>query len=210
MRREPEDYPWPVPASTGQVTATGFDESPALDAHLLTGRTPVVAVGSNASPQVLRDKLRAHLEAGVPIQPVRVSGLSVGHSAHISRPGFVAAAPARTPGRNADVCLTWLTTDQLTVIDATEPNYHRRKLPATTVLADSGPVTGAQIYDSKHGVLADRGGQVLPLRAQAGVTAWLQRHVPGFDAADLRDPARQQWLRSRFIELGLRRDSGLQ
>ncbi|NEB75437.1 hypothetical protein G3I40_09395 [Streptomyces sp. SID14478] len=115
-----------------------------------TARTPVLAVGSNASPAQVAHKLaRLGLPVAVPMVPLRVRGIGIGCSAHIGRNGYVAAAPYPDPRAAHTLVVSWLDEAQLTAVDATElPNYRR------TALADP-PLPGIQLYVSEHGVLRD-------------------------------------------------------
>jgi hypothetical protein len=129
---DPLDYPW----TDGVALAAPGPR---------TGRA-VVAVGSNAAPAVLRAKLRRHgVSTDVAVAPVRVIGVAVGQSAHVSVGGYIAAAPYAAPGRVADLQVSWLDDDQLAALDATEPNYDR----VTFGVVD--------LYVSKWGVLGIAG-----------------------------------------------------
>jgi hypothetical protein len=145
-------------------------------------RTPVAAVGSNASPAVIRAKLLAGgLAPVVPMIRGRLHHLRISLSAHVSRPGFVPAAPARVIGDVAEVVVGWFDAEQLARLDATEPNYDRIRLPARDHRLDldwspaspassapdaaswpgssnwSGP-DGIDVYRSKWGVLTGLDG----------------------------------------------------
>ncbi|WP_306321822.1 MULTISPECIES: hypothetical protein [unclassified Streptomyces] len=113
-------------------------------------RTPVLAVGSNASPAQVAYKLhRLGLDVAVPMVPVRTRGIGVGCSAHIGRNGYVAAAPYPDPGAERRLVVSWLDTAQLKAVDATElPNYRRVTVP-------DSPVPGLQMYVGEYGVLVD-------------------------------------------------------
>ncbi|MGB5951767.1 MAG: hypothetical protein WBG57_04525, partial [Ornithinimicrobium sp.] len=182
--REPGAYPWPTPLRDGTIGPEGWVEGP-WDAELRVGRVPVLAVGSNASPGVLGDKLNALVGAGRPLVHVevcRVTHLSVGHSAHLSRTGFVAAAPFRS-GDDAAYSLAWLTPEQVDALDATEPNYDRLPLPedCQAHAERTGEVmAAATLYVSQHGVLGQRGKPV-PLMTQPQVLAWLRERLTSVD-----------------------------
>ncbi|WP_228472667.1 hypothetical protein [Streptomyces cyaneochromogenes] len=143
------------------------DEQRQLDETLrelgqaVTGRRhPVVSVGSNASPGQVAHKLtRLGIPATVPMVPVRVRGIAVGCSGHISPAGYVAGTPYVDRGAETTLVVTWLDSTQLKAVDDTEfPDYRRAILPG-----DAFPMTmpsgerlgGAYIYFSSHGVLAD-------------------------------------------------------
>lgn len=226
---DPRAYPWSEPLRVGILRPGGVvEDDPGFlvgDAtEALRGRTPVVAVGSNAASAVLARKLGASLSSGLPMGTATVDGLHVGHSAHVSAGGYVAAAPARgVSARQVTVC--WFDPAQLTRLDASEPNYRRvplpESMPCRSVLPPgpagrSGPsawhgkgplVPGPQIYRSVHGVLGEA-GRVLALRAQTGVLAWLAARLP----PDLGDRLRHDRLVEPHLRERVRRalvDTGL-
>lgn len=130
-------------------------------------RQMVIAVGSNASPAVIESKLgRAGVSTVVPLVIIEVDGIAAGHSAHVSAPGYIPAAPHPSEGFRTMVGVL-LDPDQLVAVDATEPSY--RRLPVT---AGGGSVRHmerheptATMYASRWGVLATK-GEPLPLMAQ--------------------------------------------
>lgn len=204
----PRDYPWAGPARTGRLGDRGFADGPPGD---LDGRVPVVAVGSNASPVVLAGKLAGLLGPGLPVAAAEVHGLAVGHSAHVSARGYIAAAPVRGDGvRSLTVC--WLDEAQLATLDATEPNYRRVQLPdRMPCLVGGEPVAGVEVYDSVHGVLGED-GVALELRDQAGALDWLTQRLPGLDGLDhdrLTDDTLRERVRRELVEAQLVLPSGL-
>lgn len=73
--------------------------------------------------------------------------------------------------------------DQLACLDATEPNYVRRRVSATSVLLtlDGGEQPeGFCVYESRWGVLAAPGAPPLELRSQRDLFALLRSRLPGF------------------------------
>lgn len=98
-----------------------------LGAEPIGRRHPVLAVGSNASPAQLRRKF-APMSQVVPITAARVKGLIVGVSAHVARAGYIPATPVAAEPLSSDLWVTWLGDDELTAMDATEPNYQRTQL----------------------------------------------------------------------------------
>jgi hypothetical protein len=120
-------------------------------------RIPVLAVGSNAAPAQLRRKLATGgPPTVVPITAVKVDGLSVGVSAHISKAGYVPATPVPDPSsKNLLMWVTWLAQDQLLIMDKTEPNYDRIRVPGfcSIRLTSGQAVSGCWLYVSRHGYL---------------------------------------------------------
>jgi hypothetical protein len=184
----PAGYPWTDEhVRSGGVLrwgGDGFVMAPGLGD--VRGRTPVAAVGSNASPAVLVRKLAAMGSGEVVLEVRELAGVRVGHSAHVSPGGYIPAAPYVGEG-GTRLVVGWFDQQQLALLDATEPNYLRRRLGA-----------GVDVYVSRWGVVAVAGAPV-PLTSQqqlltrlrppalvaggrlsdpavaARVSAWLQR-----------------------------------
>ena len=144
----------------------------------VTGRTPVLAVGSNGSPAQLLAKLGA---AVVPITMAEVPGIGAGFSAHVSLPGYVPYVPVAAAGTRR-FPLLWLDDAQLTALDLTEPNYHRVAVHRVSLAASGEAVAGCWIYRGRWGALAiPPGNGPLPAASQADVFARLAA-VPWFAA----------------------------
>ncbi len=228
------EYPWDPPATSGLLTADGFTALPSRAAATLAGAPPggrsaVVAVGSNAVPEVIRRKLVARAgprtdrpsghggkeQLRVPFGRGTLHGVGVGHSAHVSVRGYFAAAPFAAPDRSTPVGIPWLDTAQLAAVDATEPNYRRQELdPARTplVLDHGHEVPEYSVYASVHGVLSGPAGP-LALMAQPDLHAWLRSHLPQLSALltgtpaevcdRLTDPGAREHVRSTLRRAGL-------
>jgi hypothetical protein len=144
-------------------------------------RFPVAAIGSNASPGQVNFKLtRLGLPAVVPMAPVRIGGIGVGVSGHISPAGYVAASPFVAPQSVADVVVTWLDARQLEAVDKTEyPEYRRILLSGKEypIVLPSGERLGAvYLYVNANGVLVDDHGRPMPTGEQRRIlTALLAR-----------------------------------
>jgi hypothetical protein len=164
-RDHPLLYPGAWPSDSGLLDG---DRLLPLDRLVYDDRVPVLAVGSNACPGQLRRKMEAFgIVSPLPMVKVRVTGVEVGVSAHVSRLGYVSASPFHAPGHVRELFLTWLDDEQLAVIDASEGvplpdgNYGRAWLPAPDVrfeLADGTVLPGAFVYVNRHGVLHDGNG----------------------------------------------------
>ena len=156
-------YPWAGEhlrkAAVLQWDDDGFAAEPG--SADVRGRTAVAAVGSNASPAVLVRKLGPGGPGVVVLETGRLPGILVGHSAHVSRGGYIPAAPYAGAG-TTEVVIGWFQPAQLALLDATEPNYERRHLDA-----------GVDVYVSRWGVIAV-GGVPLPLCTQDELLARLR------------------------------------
>jgi hypothetical protein len=149
-------------------------------------RTPVLAYGSNAAPQVLSRKL-ALSDQPVLVVPARLSGFDVVYSAHISPYGAVPATLQRSPGTEVQVHVIYMTSAQIGVISATEPNYEPTLLERIECrLADGEELSEISAYISRHGCLLVDGSEV----ALSAVPA------SGRKLADLAEPEAIEHLRA--------------
>src|SRR5215207_2198589 len=91
-------------------------------------RVPLLAYGSNGSPEVLRRKLGD--DAFVPVVRATLRDFDVVYSSHISPYGSVPAAIYPCRGTSLQVCVLLVDAAQLATLDETEPNYTRGLLTA--------------------------------------------------------------------------------
>ncbi|MCX4759846.1 hypothetical protein OG562_02335 [Streptomyces sp. NBC_01275] len=158
-RDRPLLYPGAWPAESGLLDGDRFLP---LDRLTFPGRTPVLAVGSNASPAQLRYKMAEFgISSPVPMVRTRVTGIDVGVSAHVSRLGYVSASPVNAPDVTRELFLIWLDADQLAGVDGTEPHYDRVRLPAPQArfeLPNGETLPDVFAYVNRHGVLHNGAG----------------------------------------------------
>jgi hypothetical protein len=182
----------------------------------IDSRFPVVAVGSNASPGVMRMKMyKAGIDSVIPFVKAHLQNIRVAASAHVGRPGFIPAAPCHLDGAVASVVVGWLDRDQLAHLDATEPNYDRCVLSGSDYpLVLDGEQDGNEslesfhLYVSKWGVLRE-GLEPLELAGQEKIAAWLtERGMSPWVDVDAENAARllsesealRSSLRDAFVE----------
>jgi hypothetical protein len=181
LRAEPWRYPGPfLPFSCLQVCDTlvpvGDDPLGQLRRHSDTEAHFVIAVGSNTSPDVVRRKFERH---GAPTTVLhlrgRLDGVALGHSAHVSQPGYVPATPYPKAGSTIEVVVSALTAHQLLCLDETEPNYNRVTVARDRARLDPPVPLPARLhlYESKWGTLADGTGTPVPFTTQDAVLARL-------------------------------------
>ncbi|HWT93589.1 MAG TPA: hypothetical protein VN238_11365 [Solirubrobacteraceae bacterium] len=144
--------------------------------HEPPSRPPLLAYGANASPERLAAKL-----PGVPVAALaaQLRGWSVVHSAHVSPYGAVPATLLEAPGERAAVHVLVVDPVGFEPLDATEPNYVRRRLEGVDLDADRlGRIPVAEAYISRWGPLIVNGGPV-PLGAlsQAALVAHVRDGV---------------------------------
>lgn len=155
----PAVYPGRWPAGPVEVTATRVVPLPGpLDQLQRMGRTPLLAIGSNACPTQLQRKNLGEL---VYLTPVTIHNHVVVYAGHRTRYGAVPATLMRWAGARSEVFLTWLTEGQQIKMDLSEnANYERVLIPT-----DAGPVAA---YRAVTGILQDLTGRAIRL---ASVTA---------------------------------------
>jgi hypothetical protein len=180
------DYPWSPPDGSGVLSEDGFTPRPAQDLlREYADRVTVAAVGSNAAPEVLHRKLCRGVDgAVVPFLPGRLVGCAVGHSAHVSVPGYVAAAPYRDEGVRTPVYVSLLDDAQVGRLDVTEPNYVRRRLThasACRLELEAGPTVDAfDLYDGRWGVIAPPRARPVRFGSQEALHQLLRAQWPTY------------------------------
>lgn len=108
-------YPYAIPEGSyvwrgGVVTA--------FDPALRRDRTPVLAIGSNQSPEQLTRKFGDKGE--IPVQRAQLWDFDIYYSAHITGYGSVPAMLQRAPGAKATLSVNWLDERQLDLMHSTE------------------------------------------------------------------------------------------
>jgi len=149
-------YPFDPPTH-GYVYDRG-DVRPITDATAvdLSGRTPVIAVGSNRGPRQLRRKYGE--AATVPVTRIEIDHADVVYSASIAPYGSVPATLYPSEGTTVHLHATWLDDHQLELMHGTEgigkPGGYRfghLDLPVRCEVA--GVIERAHMYLSGRGVL---------------------------------------------------------
>lgn len=200
---DPLLYPWDPPETSGLVhgdeflplqLTSGLDNAlvGALDEALLeadaaplASRSLVVSLGCNSSPDVLRRKFASYQHPVSPVLPLvrgQLHDVAVGHSAHVSRAGYIAAAPYLRLGECTSVWVSWLDEGQLMALDESEPNYRRIELHGDVcpLILEGGERPEAfSLYTSRWGVLTDGGADKLPFLDQPALYRILAGGGPG-------------------------------
>lgn len=157
-----KSYPFEAPDGCFVWTAAGRQPSlrPICEADF-SGRTPVLAHGSNRAPAQLARKFagQAGLEPDIPVTAGWLLESDVVYSAHITRYGAVASTLWSVRGCRVRIAVTWLTAAQLRRMHETEGLNYRYGHLARRFEADSGPqsvLDGLPTYLSDHGCLTRR------------------------------------------------------
>lgn len=160
--RQPErDCVW----SRGDVIDLAAWQGPGL-----AGRKPVLAIGSNASPEQLDRKFTPAVleelgpnDGDIPIVRATAWGIDVVYGAYISSYWAIPATAVRAPPEaSVEVWVTWFTRRQRDYMDGKEgrKTYPRRQVRRVEQRGE--PVTGAQCYVLSRGA-ASLGGHLVGL-----------------------------------------------
>lgn len=150
-------YPFPAPDHSYLFEAG--DWRPLSADFEKADRAPVLAAGSNQSPEQLARKYRHMPNVGpIPAQRGVLHDFDVVYAAHLSSYGSVPATFQHSPGTAVTVFVLWLTEPQLDRMHQTEGNYSYDHLEALRLELDDGPVLPeAFAYSSKIGCLSHEG-----------------------------------------------------
>jgi len=123
------------------------------------GRRPVLAYGSNRSPEQLRRKFNKINGEPIPVVRSELADFDVVYSAHLSSYGAVPATLLPAPGTRVSLFITWLTAGQIDRMHETEAlgvNYDFGRLDDLKIKADGGTTLDTSFaYISRRGCLAD-------------------------------------------------------
>lgn len=169
-------YPFRIPSgcylfSDGAVRPMPPDEASRVP--LREARAPVIALGSNRSPEQLARKYRRlYRDAGtpvtIPVEHALLAGFDVVYAAHFSSYGSITATIHPSPGTRVEVSLGWLTAPQLAIMHETEGGYHYVALEGIGLETASGHRrTSAFVYVGRNGALAADGQAIAVAEAGA-------------------------------------------
>ncbi len=153
-----KSYPFPAPDHC--FLYEGGDWRPLADDNFdCHGRAPVLAAGSNQSPEQIHRKFGDLADAGaIPAQRARLHDFDVVYAAHLTRYGSVPATFQHSPGTAVTVFLLWLNEAQLARMHETERNYTYDHLTGIHIALDAGGSLGeAYAYSAKCGCLNHEG-----------------------------------------------------
>ena len=155
------DYPYTIPRRSFVYRDSGVSE---FDSSLCSGRTPVLAIGSNQSPERLAQKFGHDASHVIPVQRARLKHFDVVYSAHISTYGAVPAMLQVSRGSEVELAVTWLNDAQLEIMNHSEVRTANYAFAAIDKLELSfeggGTVFSAYAYVSSRGHLRHDGDAV--------------------------------------------------
>jgi hypothetical protein len=150
-------YPFPRPATSVLLERASVRELVELDA---SGRAPVLAYGSNASPESLGWKFPDEREAVVPLVRGTMRELDVVYSAHIAVYGSVPATLQGSPGTEVETFVAFLTDAQRELVAGWEINATYETLEIELALELGEPPAEVGAFISRHGCLTAGGAEI--------------------------------------------------
>jgi hypothetical protein len=126
-------------------------------AGLTRGRAPVIACGSNRSPEQLARKYADFEHVVIPVERAWVDDFDVVFAAHITGYGSIAANLQHVPGARVEVSITWLSDELMERMHATEgrgASYDYARIEGLTLRTEHGETRDtAFAYVYRHGSL---------------------------------------------------------
>lgn len=130
-------------------------------------RIPMLAYGSNAAPEVLARKL-ALSDQPVLVVPALLDDFDVVYSAHISPYGAIPATLQRSPSTRVAIHVVYMTSAQVGLVAATEPNYEAATVEGGVCHPSDGEtIVDPRAYISRHGCLLREDSEVALAAVQA-------------------------------------------
>lgn len=162
-------YPFAIPDHSYVFVNGGIKPLDGETGAMFAGRTPVLATGSNQSPQQLQRKYgNGGSDVVIPVTRASLHDFDAVYSAHITSYGSIPSTPHPSPGTVVRLFINWLTEPQLRRMHETEQpgeNYHFGRLKGVRLELEGGRRLAEVFgYVSAHGCLT-RDGEPLGLSA---------------------------------------------
>jgi hypothetical protein len=192
-----KSYPYAIP-SRSYIVVNGSHRELAANDPLpdVCGRRPVLAVGSNQSPEQLLRKFNDPDGGPIPVIRARLADFDVVYSPHVASYGSIPATLAHSPGTVVTLFVNWLTPDEEARMHETEVrsgNYHFGLLEGVELWLDRGrTLTSAFVYCSRRGALVRDGRPIALGEIMAEGRRWpslCQEEIQGH-VRDRTDPGR--------------------
>jgi len=149
-------YPYEIPANSYVVNGKTHQVlNPCAPMPDVSGRRPILAIGSNQSPEQLIRKFNGSDLGPIPVIRARLKDFDIVYSSHVASYGSIPATLRHSPGTRVTLFVNWLTPEQEARMHETEiptGNYHFGELDGIELQLDFGPaMTSAYVYSSRRG-----------------------------------------------------------
>lgn len=170
-------YPYPIPDTSYVVADGGWQVlNPADAAAHRDNRTPVLAVGSNQSPEQILRKFQGPDWGPIACEKCALVDFDTVFSAHITAYGSVAAALHSSPGTTVNLFVNWLDDAQLEAMHPTElghDNYVYARLMDIALKIENGPtLSDVYFYRGNTGAYAPLGSPIPLAEIDANKRKW--------------------------------------
>lgn len=155
-------YPFPRPSGSVLIDDGRVHDLRELAPELVAGRTPVLAYGSNASPESLGWKFPEELDAVLPLVRGTLHDFDAVYSSHIAVYGSIPATLQRSPGTAVETFVAFLSAAQLALVTDWEINATYETMPVELELElELGePPAEVGAFISRHGCLTADGAEI--------------------------------------------------
>lgn len=170
-------YPYLIPDHSYLVADGDWGKLSPDEATLhRKSRTPVLAVGSNQSPEQILRKFQGPEWSPIACEKCVLSDFDTVFSAHITSYGSIAAALHPSPGTTVNLFVNWLDDAQLDAMHPTElghENYVFARLMNIELKIDNGPtLSDVYFYRGNAGAYAPEGNPVPLAEVHAHGRQW--------------------------------------
>lgn len=170
-------YPYPIPDTSYLVAdGTWVTLKPDEAARHRENRTPVLAVGSNQSPEQILRKFLGPDWSPIACEKCALPGFDTVFSAHITSYGSIAAALQPSTGTTVNLFVNWLDDAQLEAMHPTElghENYVFAKLIDINLQIIDGPaLSEVYFYRGNAGAYAPHGAPIPLAEVTADGRQW--------------------------------------
>ena len=153
-------YPFPRPPGSVLIAGERVGELRELDPALVAGRKPVLAYGSNASPESLAWKFPDQRDAVLPLVRGALRDFDVVYSSHIAVYGSIPATLQRSPGTAVETFVAFLNDAQLALVTDWEINATYETMAVELELELGEPQAEVGAFISRHGCLTADGAEI--------------------------------------------------
>ena len=158
-------YPYRIPDWSYVIQDGNYKKLAAeIDPAALSGRVPVLAVGSNQSPEQLARKFTGPQWQAIPVLRIRLADFDTVYSPHITSYGSIPSTLQWAPGATVTLFVTWLDPEQLKRMHETEigtANYGYGSLNGVHIESEIGPpLQSVFVYASRRGALLHSGSPI--------------------------------------------------
>ncbi len=172
-----KSYPYRIPGRSYVLRDGGHEELPdGAPAPDLAGRRPILACGSNQSPERLKIKFEGGGHGPMPVIRASLKDFDSVYSAHFSRYGSVPATLQHAPGTTVTLFVNWLTPAQERRMHESESigfNYDFMRLDGIDLRLEGGlQLDRVYAYVSRRGCILHDGTPIALQAVPAEGRAW--------------------------------------